>query len=336
MERLDLVQFHWWDYAVPGCVEAALWLKELQQEGKIDLLGGTNFDTPHTSELLASGRAAGQHAGAIFAARCAARARAGRALPRARHSSPLLRLGGGRLPERCAGSESAEPKPPFENRSLTKYKLIIDDFGGWDAVPGAARSPAADRRPPRQSTSRRSPAAPCSIGRRSPPSSSARASDSHLPPIWRSADLRSSPATIAPRSTRCWRAARAGRRYLRARARPRGPPRLDHEIQSQQAGLMTPLADRRGPRDRRALHASSWSCSPADRAIFGRCAAAFSPQDFEMVTPDGACLDRGPDPGAPRTAAAAPGFPHHHLATSRPICEDAESGLAPIYRGTVS
>ncbi len=25
-----------------------------------------------------------------------------------------------------------EPKPPLENRSLTKYKLIIDDLGGWD------------------------------------------------------------------------------------------------------------------------------------------------------------------------------------------------------------
>jgi aryl-alcohol dehydrogenase-like predicted oxidoreductase len=25
-----------------------------------------------------------------------------------------------------------EPRPPFENRSLTKYRLIIDEFGGWD------------------------------------------------------------------------------------------------------------------------------------------------------------------------------------------------------------
>jgi aryl-alcohol dehydrogenase-like predicted oxidoreductase len=25
-----------------------------------------------------------------------------------------------------------EPKGPFENRSWTKYKLIIDEFGGWD------------------------------------------------------------------------------------------------------------------------------------------------------------------------------------------------------------
>ncbi len=23
VERLDLVQFHWWDYGVPGCVDAA-------------------------------------------------------------------------------------------------------------------------------------------------------------------------------------------------------------------------------------------------------------------------------------------------------------------------
>src|SRR5207247_9631158 len=55
MDRLDLVQYHWWDYAVPRCIETALWLKDLQQEGKIDRLGGTNFDTPHTGELLAAG-----------------------------------------------------------------------------------------------------------------------------------------------------------------------------------------------------------------------------------------------------------------------------------------
>ena len=54
-ERLDLVQFHWWDYAVSGYLEAAHWLDELRWEGKIELLGGTNFDTAHTSELLAAG-----------------------------------------------------------------------------------------------------------------------------------------------------------------------------------------------------------------------------------------------------------------------------------------
>ena len=54
-ERLDLVQFHWWDYYVPGCVEAGLWLEELRREGKINLIGGTNFDTPRTEALVAAG-----------------------------------------------------------------------------------------------------------------------------------------------------------------------------------------------------------------------------------------------------------------------------------------
>ncbi len=33
---------------VPGCLEAALWLDRATAcQGKIDLIGGTNFDTPH-------------------------------------------------------------------------------------------------------------------------------------------------------------------------------------------------------------------------------------------------------------------------------------------------
>ena len=55
VERLDLVQFHWWDYEVPGYLDAAGWLAELQHQGKIDLIGGTNFDTPRTAELVAVG-----------------------------------------------------------------------------------------------------------------------------------------------------------------------------------------------------------------------------------------------------------------------------------------
>src|SRR5215510_6620340 len=35
VERLDLVQLHWWDFAVPGYVEAASWLDELRRAGKI-------------------------------------------------------------------------------------------------------------------------------------------------------------------------------------------------------------------------------------------------------------------------------------------------------------
>jgi aryl-alcohol dehydrogenase-like predicted oxidoreductase len=131
MERLDLVQFHWWDYAVPGCVDAALWLEELREEGKIDLIGGTNFDTAHTERLVASGvpLASMQVQYSLLDARpesaliAAAR----------KHDIHLLAYGsvaGGFLGDGWLGK--SEPVAPLENRSLTKYKLIIDDFGGWD------------------------------------------------------------------------------------------------------------------------------------------------------------------------------------------------------------
>jgi aryl-alcohol dehydrogenase-like predicted oxidoreductase len=129
-ERLDLVQFHWWDYAVPGYIDAAGWLVELQREGKIDLLGGTNFDTPRTAELLAAGMeiASLQIQYSLLDNRPEHRLVD---LCR-RHDIDLLCYGtvaGGFLSDRWLGEP--EPKPPFENRSLTKYKLIIDDFGGW-------------------------------------------------------------------------------------------------------------------------------------------------------------------------------------------------------------
>ncbi len=38
-------------------------------------------------------------------------------------------VAGGLLSDRYVGA--AEPSPPYENRSLTKYKLIVDEFGDW-------------------------------------------------------------------------------------------------------------------------------------------------------------------------------------------------------------
>jgi aryl-alcohol dehydrogenase-like predicted oxidoreductase len=131
MDTLDLVQFHWWDYQVPGCVETAMWLKELQQNGKINLLGGTNFDTPHTGELIAAGFPLASMQ--VQYSLLDARAENGLVDLCRKHDVHLLCYGsvaGGFLSDRWL--EQAEPKPPFENRSLTKYKLIIDDFGGWE------------------------------------------------------------------------------------------------------------------------------------------------------------------------------------------------------------
>ena len=130
MDTLDLVQFHWWDYLVPGCIEAALWLKELQQNGKINLLGGTNFDTPHSASLIAAGFPLASMQ--VQYSLLDARPENGLVELCHKHDVHLLCYGsvaGGFLSDRWLGKP--EPQPPFENRSLTKYKLIIDDFGGW-------------------------------------------------------------------------------------------------------------------------------------------------------------------------------------------------------------
>jgi len=55
VERLDLVQFHWWDCTVPRYVEVALELEKLRRAGKIDRIGLTNFDTGQLVEFLDAG-----------------------------------------------------------------------------------------------------------------------------------------------------------------------------------------------------------------------------------------------------------------------------------------
>ena len=55
VEALDLVQFHWWDYAVPGAIDALGWLDDHRRAGRIRHLGVTNFDTPTLTALLDAG-----------------------------------------------------------------------------------------------------------------------------------------------------------------------------------------------------------------------------------------------------------------------------------------
>ena len=54
-DRLDLVQFHWWDYTVPRYLEAIGWLNEMRAEGKVAHVGGTNFDSATSVEIIRSG-----------------------------------------------------------------------------------------------------------------------------------------------------------------------------------------------------------------------------------------------------------------------------------------
>lgn len=130
LERLHLVQFHWWDYAVPGWLEAAQTLAALQREGKIANLGGTNFDTPHTAAMLDGG----VPLVAMQVQYSLLDRRPERALAQLGRGVRLLcygTLAGGFFSERWLGAP--EPGAELSNRSLIKYKLVIDDFGGWGA-----------------------------------------------------------------------------------------------------------------------------------------------------------------------------------------------------------
>jgi aryl-alcohol dehydrogenase-like predicted oxidoreductase len=130
-ERLNLVQFHWWDYAVPRYVEAAMTLERLRLKGKIAHIGVTNFDVPRLMELLDAGVPVVAHQ--LQYSLLDARALNGMAQAcRARRIGMLCygTVAGGFLSDRWLAKP--EPEPGFSNRSLTKYKLIIDDFGGWE------------------------------------------------------------------------------------------------------------------------------------------------------------------------------------------------------------
>jgi aryl-alcohol dehydrogenase-like predicted oxidoreductase len=130
LERLDLVQFHWWDFAIPGHVETVSWLADLQRAGKIRLLGVTNYDSAHLEELLAAGLEVASHQ--VQYSLLDKRPAGAMAELCARRGVALLcygTLAGGFLTDRYLGRLA--PLDVVDNRSLIKYRLIIEEAGGW-------------------------------------------------------------------------------------------------------------------------------------------------------------------------------------------------------------
>ena len=131
VDEIDLVQFHWWDYETPGYIQAMQDIRTLQEAHKVRFIGVTNFDTERMKEFVDAGitPASIQLQYSLLDRR-----------PEKQmidfceeHGVHMLCYGtvaGGFLSEKYLGL--SEPCPPFENRSLVKYKLIIDEFGGWD------------------------------------------------------------------------------------------------------------------------------------------------------------------------------------------------------------
>ena len=132
IERIDLLQFHWWTFQHPGWIDAMKELTLLKQEGLIGHLGTTNFDTGHLRLLhdhgiplltnqacfsLLDRRAAGE-----MGTFCAT------------SGVQLLAYGtlaGGLLTEKWHGR--ARPAQ-VSDWSTMKYLRFVETIGGWEIL----------------------------------------------------------------------------------------------------------------------------------------------------------------------------------------------------------
>lgn len=131
VERLDLVQLHWWNYAIDGNVETALILKELQQAGKIHHIGGTNYNVAELAKMVDAG--VDIVANQIQYSLTDRRAQHGMEQYCTENNIQLFgygSIGGGLISGKWLGIPDPG-RPTFENVSLDKYYRIIVDFGGW-------------------------------------------------------------------------------------------------------------------------------------------------------------------------------------------------------------
>jgi aryl-alcohol dehydrogenase-like predicted oxidoreductase/enamine deaminase RidA (YjgF/YER057c/UK114 family) len=130
VDRVDLLQFHWWSFEHPAWLDALHEMSKLRAEGLIGEIGVTNFDAAHLDLALADGipivsnqvsfslidrRAAGH-----LAAVCK------------KYNVQLLAYGtlcGGFLSDRWLGKPEPEA---VKDWSGSKYLRFINAAGGWD------------------------------------------------------------------------------------------------------------------------------------------------------------------------------------------------------------
>ncbi|NLJ66021.1 MAG: aldo/keto reductase [Clostridiales bacterium] len=126
---LDLVQFHWWDYDTPGCLDTAGHLYRLKEKGKIRNVGVTNFDTRHFAEIVEAGIpiVSIQTQYSVFDRRPE---KALIEYCKTRNISLLCygTIAGGFLSDKWLGRTVEAP----ETRSQVKYLQVIEDTLGWD------------------------------------------------------------------------------------------------------------------------------------------------------------------------------------------------------------
>ncbi|XP_038866081.1 pyridoxal reductase, chloroplastic-like [Salvelinus namaycush] len=132
VDSLDCVQFHWWNYSDNRYLHALGHLSDLQQDGLIRELALTNFDTQRLEEITNKGIrvSSNQVQYSLIDQRPAVKMEA----VCLSHGIQLLTYGtlaGGLLSERYLGKAEPTSRVELNTASLSKYKKVIDGWGGW-------------------------------------------------------------------------------------------------------------------------------------------------------------------------------------------------------------
>lgn len=131
VDCLDLVQFHWWDYEVAGLDRMYERLLYAQSAGRIRLLGATNFNTTTWCKLMdKSPSIVTMQTQYSLLDRRPERNMVDYCSESGVSLLPYGVLAGGFLSEKYLGCA----EPDVSNRSLQKYRLIIDEVGGWSEL----------------------------------------------------------------------------------------------------------------------------------------------------------------------------------------------------------
>jgi aryl-alcohol dehydrogenase-like predicted oxidoreductase len=131
IEQLHLVQFFWWDLALGNTQVGLEVLKRCQEKGKVAHLGVTNWDVAETQPFLDAGfDLVSTQVQYSLLDRRPENGLTDWALANNLQLLCYGTLAGGFLTEHWLGHP--DPGFEFENRSLIKYRLIIDEFGSWE------------------------------------------------------------------------------------------------------------------------------------------------------------------------------------------------------------
>jgi aryl-alcohol dehydrogenase-like predicted oxidoreductase/enamine deaminase RidA (YjgF/YER057c/UK114 family) len=129
VDKVDLLQFHWWTFEHPAWLDALHEMQHMREEGLIGALGVTNFDAAHLSVALADGIeiATNQISFSLVDRRAAG------PLSELCAKTGIKLLAYGTL---CGGFLSEKwldkPEPTdIADWSRSKYKRFIDAAGGW-------------------------------------------------------------------------------------------------------------------------------------------------------------------------------------------------------------